>query len=243
MAINTLSNPNPLGNNGSRFYAYPNKPVFIDAQFTVAVADSAGLGITGLQGQGVNTVFMHTSTTAGRGPNGVVNPLSSSASVGYIWVQLANNYKNLNDVTVTLVSPTTGNSVAIDASDALLTVGQPYIINTIGTSTQADFQAIGLPLGLAPTVGQNFVAIATGAGTGSGTVKAVGKSSITIVEVVGTAPQQMLFPTPTAGISPNVGAWVMLQCLAATNSSTTTLIPTAPTDGSQVYLSLIVNQR
>lgn len=243
MAINTLSNPNPLGNNGSRFYAYASKPVFIDAQFTVAATDTGGLGITGLTGQGVNTVFMYTSATAAAGPNGVVNPLSATASKGYIWIQLANNYKHLIGCEARIVSPTTGSEVAIDASDALLTAGQPYIITTLGTSTTANWQTVGLPLGLIPTVGQSFVAIATGAGTGTGKVKAVGKSTISTVEIVGTTPQNNLYPTPTAGISPNVGGWIMLQCLAATASGTTTLIPTVPTDGSQVYLSLVMNQR
>ena len=95
---------------------------------------------------------MYTSQTAGVGPNGVTNPLTANGSKGYIWLQLANNYKHVLDISARMVTPETGSQVAIDASDASLTVGTPYIIDALGTSTTADWVAVGLPLGLSPTV-------------------------------------------------------------------------------------------
>jgi hypothetical protein len=44
------------------------------------------------------------------------------------------------------------------------------------------------------------------------------------------------------GGSPNVGGWIIVQFLAATSSSVTTLIPTAPAAGSVVGMSFFVDQ-
>ena len=124
MAINPINAPNARGNNGGRTYSFASTPVIIDLSFTVASSDSGGLGITGLSGQGANTVFMYTSQTAGKGPNGVLNPLAQAASKGLISIQLANNYSRLMDLSSIVASPTTGSNLAVNAT--ALTVGKPY---------------------------------------------------------------------------------------------------------------------
>lgn len=233
MAINTLSIPNKLGNNGGRQYSYANRPVLIDCHFQVAASDSGGLGIINLSGQGVNTVFMYTSASAGVGPNGLTNPMAHNASKGYIQLQLQNNYKHVLSVSGMIQSPTTGSAVNVDASDALLTIGTAYIITSVGTSTQADWQTLGLPIGVVPAVGCSFIALATGAGTGSGQVKAVGSSGVFQVEMVGS-PDANLSPIPTNGISPNVGGTILLQALNASDA----LVEVA--DGSVIFLQIYV---
>jgi len=95
-----------------------------------------------------------------------------------------------------------------------------------------------LPKGVVAQVGASFIATATGFGSSTGQVKAPGVSGITSIEVVGD-PNVSLGPVPL-GPSPNVGGWLMVQFLGATNSSTTTLIPKAPTDGSVVGMSFYV---
>jgi len=101
-----------------------------------------------------------------------------------------------------------------------------------------DWRGVGLPKGVVAQVGASFIATATGFGSSTGQVKAPGVSGITSIEVVGD-PNVSLGPVPL-GPSPNVGGWLMVQFLGATNSSTTTLIPKAPTDGSVVGMSFYV---
>jgi len=103
------------------------------------------------------------------------------------------------------------------------------------TSLAAGWQSVGLPPGLTPTVGQSFIATATGSAvvSSAATVKAASVSGITSIEVIGDANQSIA----NSSIASNGGAWILVQFLGATNSSTTTLIPTAPAAGSVVGMS------
>lgn len=223
--------------NRGHLYAPHVTPVIADLAFTVD--NTNGLGITGLVGQAAQSVFMHTTTTPSRAPNGQLNP---NPEVGVILVQLSDNFTRVYSAIPTIVSPNSGSSLNVDASDAALTVGKLYVIQTLGTTTAADWRALGLPAGIIPAVGASFVALVTGSGTGTGTVQlpAAAGSTINHIEMVGK-PHLMLGPTPVGG-SPNVGAWVMLRTLAATNSTTTTLVNTAPAAGTVIKLALYLNQ-
>ncbi len=96
------------------------------------------------------------------------------------------------------------------------------------TSLAKDWQHVGVPVGVTPNVGVSFVALTTGGSLGSGTVIAAGVSGITKVEVIGD-PNQSIAPYP---VDPDGGAWILVQFLAPTSSSVTTLVPTAPVNGS-----------
>lgn len=223
--------------NRGHLYAPHVTPVIADCSFTVTPTN--GLGITGLTGQAAQNVFMHTSTTPSAGPNGLLNPNPAN---GIILVQLSDNFTRIYETTATFVSPNSGASLNVDLSDAALTVGALYVITALGTTTSADWRALGLPAGVAPAVGASFIAAAVGVGVGTGTVQAPATSGSTInhIEMVGS-PHLMLGPTPVGG-SPNVGAWVMLRTLAATSSSVTTLINTAPAAGTKIKLTMYLNQ-
>ncbi len=119
---------NKLGYNGGRSYSFLNRPVKIDCSFTVA--DTNGLGITGLKGSGVQNVFMHTSTTPVVGNNGILNP---NPAAGFALIQLANNYNKFAGGFMGVVSPVAGSTIAINGS--ALTIGQPYIITSVGAGT------------------------------------------------------------------------------------------------------------
>ncbi len=364
-----------LGNNGGRLYSFGAQPVLIDCNFVVDSTNGNGLGIRSLKGQGVENVFMHTSATPGKGPNGLLNP---NPAVGLAWVQLSNNYNRYLGGFSGFAAPTTGGTLAINST--ALTIGNPYIIASVGhaaagtatiapvadvsgslastyfvlydsygntfviwfsvsgvgsapllgnaapygvpglhyvqqsiltnatasqigaalvltienlpsgingvysftatgtttvtvvnTSTVvyhlpgvptdgvaplntgftfaltvndhnlADWQGVGLPKGLTPTVGQSFIAKATGSGSSTGLAIAPGVSGISEFEVIGD-PNQSLAPSAQGG-SPNVGGWILIQMLAATSSSVTTLIPTAPANGSVCGLSFYVDAR
>lgn len=119
---------NPQGNNGGRYYSYLNRPVLIDCNFIVDATN--GLGIRSLKGSGVQNVFMHTSTTPAIGANGVLNP---NPAVGFALVQLANGYNRYAGGFSGVSSPVAGSNIAINGS--ALTIGQPYIITSVGAGT------------------------------------------------------------------------------------------------------------
>src|SRR5579872_3958981 len=121
-----------LGNNYGKFYGFQSKPVWLDLQFQVSSSDTNGLGIAAgsLKGQGVENVFMHTSQTAGKGPNGYLNP---NPATGIVLIQLAYSYTRLYCPNHSITSPVSGGTIAINGS--ALTVGQPYQINSVGNAT------------------------------------------------------------------------------------------------------------
>jgi hypothetical protein len=152
--------------------------------------------------------------------------LNRNPASGLALFQCTNNLNKYSGGVDGFVSPLAGANIVITASN--LTVGQAYVITSVGTSTLADWQAVGLPMGLTPTPGQSFIAISTGAGAGTGTVKVPGVSGITSVEVVGDPNTEIA----NASIAQNGGAWLLVQFLAATAAGNTALIPTAPAAGS-----------
>lgn len=121
---------NKLGFNGGRTYSFLNRPVLIDCNFIVDSTNGNGLGIRSLKGSGVQNVFMHTSSTAGRGANGILNP---NPAAGYALIQLANNYNRYCGGFSGFVSPVSGSNIAINGS--ALTAGTPYIITSVGAGT------------------------------------------------------------------------------------------------------------
>lgn len=125
-----------LGNNGGRLYSFGAQPVLIDCNFIVDATNGNGLGIRSLKGQGVENVFMHTSATPGKGPNGLLNPNPAS---GYAWVQLSANYNRYLGGFAGVVSPTTGSNLVITTAGAALTPGNPYVITAPGHASAGVF--------------------------------------------------------------------------------------------------------
>jgi hypothetical protein len=143
--------------------------------------------------------------------------------------------------TLTYVSgPGATTDLAFSAAVAQFATGFTFAL-TVSDTNLGDWQGVGLPKGLTPTVGQSFIATATGAGASTGKVKAVATSGISSVEVIGN-PNLSFGPMPQGG-SPFVGGWVLVQFLAATSASVTTRIPTAPTTASSVYMSFYVDAK
>jgi hypothetical protein len=209
-------------------YSKHAMPVIVDFSFTVA--PSVAAGISGLSGsQLVSAVYMHSTTTS-------TDPIYNPAA-GYIHVKLTDNYRTFLGFDWAAEPPVTGSAINISDS-SVLTQGVPYQIVTVGTSTQANWVAVGMPNGVTAAAGVSFIASVTGGGTGTGTVKALGIAGITSMEVVGNPGLTTINPT---GSTSYTGAWFIFQCLAATNSSTTTQIPTAPTTGSVINMKLLLN--
>lgn len=127
--------------------------------------------------------------------------------------------------------------------EGAIPTGFTFAVTKDQTNAQ-NWRAVGLPKGVVPAVSASFIATATGyssRGGSTGTVKAVTVAGISRIEVIGD-PNKSLGPVPLGG-SPNVGGWIMLQCLAPTSASVTTLIPAQPAAGSQIRLNFLVESK
>ncbi len=201
-----MSIPRGFGLNGKSFYTNVAKPTDVNLTFTVT--PSNGLGVTSVKSNGyIRNVFMHTSTTPASN-DGYLNPNPAN---GYALVQFKNNFNYYLSGFAQAQPPVTG-SVKIDNS--ALTVGQPYVISTLGNATLAQWLAIGVPAGITPAVGVSFIATVVGAGANTSTsrVSTPTTSGILGVEMVGSANTMIA----SSNIATNGGAWLMVQFVGAT---------------------------
>lgn len=146
--------------------------------------------------------------------------------------------------TVTLVSTQHNPYMPLPGvpSDGDVPTGFTFALTKYLTNLQ-DWQGVGLPKGIVPAVGVSFIATATGLSVGGGStglVKAVGVSGIISAEIIGS-PDLSIGPIPMSG-SPNVGSWLLIQFLGATDATHTAMIPTAPAEDCQVYVQLMLEQ-
>jgi len=225
------------------------------ARFTVtAIADaagnSAGKYFTASDVFSNNYVFYNLVSSVGL-PPALVGPLA-----GYIAIPVAYPLNSPNGTVASAIGAAMagvngGNSFSTSVIGATATVTNAGPVNllfpinptpgtsgyTIGpviyTTLAADWQTVGLPLGLTPALGQSFIATATGGALGTGQVRAVGISGIGQIEIVGD-PTQSINSTDLATYG---GAWVLVKFLAPTNATTTTPIPTAPTAGTTMAMT------
>lgn len=195
--------------NAGHYYNNIVKPILINLTYTVTPTN--GLGITSLKSNGyVRNVFMHTSTTP-TANDGVTNP---NPLAGYALVQFKQNFNTYLGAYGSLVSPNVATTTAVTSG---LTAGQPYVITLVGTTTTAEWQAIGLPAGLTPTVGQSFVATATGTGgSHTGTVGTPGVGAFGKIEVFGDPNQSI----SNSSIATNGGAYLLVQFLSPSSGGT-----------------------
>jgi hypothetical protein len=144
-----------------------------------------------------------------------------------------NSFTASGSTTVTVVSTLSAPLPGGPAEGAIAT-GFTFAVTASNSNTK-NWLAVGLPAGVEPSVGAAFIATAAGQasnGTSSGTVRAVGVANIQNVQVIGD-PNQSIAPIPRGG-SPNVGGYILVQFLSASNAVA------APTDGDVVGLSFIV---
>lgn len=209
---------------GGKIYSMHVKPVLVDCNFVVDSANGNGLGIRSLKGPLVNNVFMHTSASPGTN-NGQTNP---NPSTGVILIELNDNYNRY-------LSGFSGQAMGVGSNTATIVAGSPYIVTSLGTTTQAQWVTAGVAArfqtnnGL-PPIGFSFIALASETIPGAPTVAPPVASGIDHIEVLGD-PNVSLAPIPS---TPGIGGRVMVQCLL--NSTAT-----APADGSVVSLALYLN--
>jgi len=211
--------------NRGHFYCPHVKPVLIDCNFTVDPNNGNGFGVRSLKGQGVSSLFMHTTATPGRTANGQLNPNPVS---GVIQVQLTDNYNRYYGGFTGFIPP-------IGTPSTSTTANAINTIVVLGTATPAQWLAVGVPPGVTPAVGVSFIATSSALIGGSAQVApaATGYSGIDHIEVVGD-PNTSIGPIPVGG-SPNVGGFIYLACLFEGAL-------TAPASGTTIGLSFYLGQ-
>lgn len=204
--------------------------------FSVSGVGAAPVGVTGTlvqqsiaSGDTAATIGAALVVTLGALPSGISGVYSFTAA---------------GTTTVTVTSTATNPYGPLPGAPADGTVATGFTFaKTIYHTNLQNWQAVGLPAGVVPSVGASFIATATGQttfGTSTGLVQVPSVSGISSIEVVGDA-NQSFGPIPMGG-SPNVGAWILVQFLAPTSSSVTTSVATAPAAGSTVGMSFYVEQ-
>jgi hypothetical protein len=205
-----------------------NKLTLLDCSFVVDHANGNGFGVRSLKQSGrVATVFMNTSAAPGTAPNGQVNP---NPIAGIIQVTLQDNYNTYLGGTAGFVSPLSGAPILVTAG---LTLGHAYVITLVGTTTQAQWQALGLSPTIPAAVGVSFIATSAAAGVGTGVVEQTVAAGIDHVEVIGDA-NQMNNENQGSVIGSGAGMILILACYKNT-------VLTAPADGTVIGLGFNMN--
>ena len=153
-----------------------NKATVLDCSFIVDSTNGNGLGIRSLKDGGrIHSVFMHTSATPLAG-----NP---NPAVGVIVVNLQDNYNKYLGGYSGYASALSGSSITSG-----LSVGSPYVIVSLSSTTQAQWVTAGLNANVVAAVGVSFIAAATSV-AGGGAVQAPSStgSGIDHIEVLGDA--------------------------------------------------------
>lgn len=189
------------------FYTAHAMPVLMDASVAIGAAGAVGT----VTGPGISAI--------------------TRLAAGQYKIRFQDNYYKFYGMNASIQAPVTGVDIAVTA----IAPGTVYQITAVGNTTTAQWVTAGLPLGITPAVGVSFLAAATSLGTG--TVKAIGVSGISCVEVIGDSNLQL----GPVGAASYIGGYVIVQCLAATAAGVTTLIPTDPANGSKLYLEFYLS--
>jgi hypothetical protein len=108
--------------------------------------------------------------------------------------------------------------------------GNAYVISNVGTvTTLAGWQNLGLPVGLTPALSQAFIAPSTTVSTGDGQIMAPATAG------AGTFAFDQIGDANQMAQATN-GAYLIFRTLAATSSSVTSLVPTAPANTAVIKL-------
>ncbi len=199
--------PRGFGLNGKSLYTNVTKPQYVWLNFVVDNTNGNGWGIRSPKSNGyVEYVFMNTQETPGS-QNGHTNP---NPAAGFAVICFKNNFNYyLGGFTGQVIAPA-------NTSTTSVTAGSVYQITTLGTTTLAQWQAVGFPSGFTPAVNATFVATASQAIGGSGTVGTPGVPVASTITVVGDPNQTIA----NSNIASNAGAIIIVQFSALSVSGT-----------------------
>jgi hypothetical protein len=145
-------------------------------KFKMDSANANGLGISGLTGSGIASVYGHTSQTAATG-----NPNPQS---GILLFNFSALFSSIISAEFAVRAPLSGSNINVTSG---LTQYNAYVITAVGTTTASQWQTLGLPVGITPAVGAMFVAATASAGSGTGVVQVIAAagSGTTHLEILG----------------------------------------------------------
>lgn len=180
-----------------------------------------------------NSVQMSANATGNHISESItyVAPNSPNPAAGLIYVNFQDNWNYYYGGYSGFVSPVSGTPISISTGSSL-TVGHAYVIVSLGTSTTANWVAVGVPVGVTPQVGTAFIASAT-SGTGTGIVEATVYSGIDHIEVIGD-PNTTITSQQATVLGGGGGAYMILQCFNAGSL-------TAPTNGTTIGMSFAMS--
>jgi len=174
---------------------------------------------------GLNHYPVWIEGSAAIGASGATSALKGSGvksltrkAAGVYELKLEDNYNRFLGFSAVLAGPVTGSAV----TGGSFVAGTLYVIQSLGTTTQAQWETAGVPAGVTAAVGVAFVAAGVGAGTG--TVKAATESAVYKVELAGD-PQKSVGPS-------TAGSVLYFVCWDASGS------PIDPASGSTLYFEV-----
>lgn len=176
-----------------------------------------------------------SSTTGSITYQGVGSP---NPAAGLIMVKFADNFNRYFFGTSGFVAPISGTPINVTTGT---TRGLAYTIASLGTTSTAQWQKLGLPVGIVPAVGATFVAISTTTATGTGVIEvpaATGVGAIYNIEIIGD-PNQTIISKAGSVLGQANGTQIILGCYGATDSATTTAKLLAPADNSVIGMSFV----
>lgn len=204
----------------------------IPANTTIAsIVDSGSITLSAATSSSITASFTYQGLgNKNTATPGILVP-NPNPAVGTIIVQLQDNYNKSFSGFNSIVSPVSGSPLLV--ASAGLTVGVAYIIVALGTTTNAQWRALGVPKGITPAVGGSFIAAATSApGTGAVEITSSLGSGVCMIETVGD-PNASIAPDPR--FSPGFGAQLILQCRDYQGALV------APVDGSVISLAMYLS--
>lgn len=165
---------------------------------------------------------------------------SPNPATGYIYVQLQDAYNTYLFGGAGFGGPLSGSSINVTTG---VTAGNPYVITSLGTTTTAQWNILGVPLNITPAVGVSFIAPLTKTATGTGTIQAPLSTGAGIdhIEVVGDSNLMngngAFVAGPNSSIGNNGSCQGMQFILACYKNG----VLTAPANGTTIGLTFGLN--
>lgn len=143
---------------------------------------------------------------------------SPNPAPGLILIQLQDNYNDYRFGGMGMVSPVSGTPILVTTG---VTAGTAYVIVSLGTTSTAQWQALGVPANITPAVGVAFVAPLTTTATGTGAIETTVTAGTDHIEAIGDT-----------NLANSNGAYVLgagngMQIIAACYTAGTLAAPTA----------------
>lgn len=193
----------------------------------------AGATIASIVDSGSITLSAAT-TTSTTGSITYQSPNNPNPGAGVIIVGLSSNFQYYIGGFAGFVSPVSGTPILVTTG---VTAGLTYTIVSLGTTSLAQWQKLGLPLGITPAVGATFTAPLTTTATGTGAIEVPLSTGAGVdhIEALGDPNKTIISGATSVGkLGGPSGAYLMFQSFLAN-------VATAPASGTTVGMSFYLS--